>query len=248
MQLRSALLTLVVVATPMVGLSQQQAEPLRFSASTSWGMPYADIREDRLVGGIVFDLTQAIGNALQMPVRYVVLPRKRVEAAAQAGEVDVRCYFNPAWTQKPEHYLFSNPLFDASDVLVGAAGQSPITDLAQLPQGATVGTVLGFLYPSLDKRFNDQSLLRDDALDQEKVLVKLGRARYRYSAVNSHVLAWFKRQAGSEAIADWSLPLERTDFYCGVIKNATLKSQRVVDAINRLKASGQIDRILHNYQ
>ncbi len=249
MQLRSALVILAVASTPVLGWSQQQAEPLRFSASTSWGMPYADVRDDRLLGGIVFDLTQAIGAALHLPVRYVVLPRKRIEAAAQAGELDVRCYFNPAWTQNPGQYIFSNPLFDASDVLVGArAGVTPLTELNQLPHGATVGTVLGYLYPVLDKRFQDQSLLREDAVDQEKVLMKLGRARTPYAVVNSRVLAWFKRQAGSEAIGDWSLPLERADFYCGVHKSSPHKPQKVVDAINRLKATGEIDRILQGYQ
>jgi hypothetical protein len=54
-------------------------------------MPYGDVREDQLLGGIVFELTQAIGLALNVPVRYVVLPRNRLEAAAQAGEIDVRC-------------------------------------------------------------------------------------------------------------------------------------------------------------
>jgi polar amino acid transport system substrate-binding protein len=249
MQLRSALLTMTMVWAPLAAQGQQQTEPLRFSASTSWSMPYADVREDRLVGGIVFELTQAIGAALHLPVRYVVLPRKRIESAAQAGELDVRCYFNPAWTQNPGQYLFSNPLFDASDVLVGArAGSTPLTELGQLPKGATVGTVLGFLYPALDKRFHDHSLLREDAVDQEKVLMKLGRSRTPYAVVNTRVLAWFKRQSGSEAIADWTLPLERADFYCGVNKSSPHKPQKVVDAINRLKATGEIDRILQGYQ
>ena len=108
MQLRSGLLFLAMVWTPIL-VWAQQTDVLRFSASTSWGMPYAEVRDERLVGGIVFDLTQAIGAALHMPVRYVVLPRKRVEAAVQAGEVDVRCYFNPAWTPSPGQYIFSNP-------------------------------------------------------------------------------------------------------------------------------------------
>ena len=77
MQLRSGLLFLAMVWTPIL-VWAQQTDVLRFSASTSWGMPYAEVRDERLVGGIVFDLTQAIGAALHMPVRYVVLPRKRV--------------------------------------------------------------------------------------------------------------------------------------------------------------------------
>lgn len=248
MQLRDGLIMFAMLCAPALGWSQQQAQALRFSASTSWNMPYADIREERLVGGLVFDLTQAIGAALQVPVHYVVLPRKRMEAAVQDGEVDVRCYFNPAWTQTPDQYVFSKPLFDASDMLVGNRSGPTLTSLAQIPQGATVGTVLGFFYPALDQRFQSQSLRREDALDQEKVLMKLARARTPYAVVNSRVLAWFKRETGSKTIADWSLPLERADFYCGVSKSSPHQPQKVADAINRLKATGEIDRILQAYQ
>lgn len=183
--------SLVLAALWVPAMGWGQAGALRFSASSTWGMPYGDVREDQLLGGIVFELMQAIGLALNVPVRYVVLSRNRLEAAAQAGEINVRCYFNPAWTKAPEQYVFSAPLFDASDVLVGARDQGAITDLAHLPQGATVGTVIGFVYPSLTQRFQDRSLLHDDALDQENVLLKLGLGRSRYAVVNSRVLAWF---------------------------------------------------------
>ena len=246
MQLRRALVFLVMAWASFGAWSQNEA--LRFSASTSWGMPYAEVRDDQLVGGIVFDLTQAISAAMQEPVRYVVLPRKRLEAATLAGETDVRCYFNPAWTKYPDQYLFSAALFDVSDVLVGAPGTQAITNVADLPKGTTVGRVLGYVYPNLEHRFNAQSLLREDARDMEKVLKKLGRGRNSYAVVNSRVLAWLRRQSAIGAIAHWSLPLERTYFYCAVRKDAAPKTRAVLETINRLKASGQIDKILQSYQ
>ena len=38
-----------------------QVEPLRFTASSSWGMPFGEIQADRITGGIVFDMAAAIG-------------------------------------------------------------------------------------------------------------------------------------------------------------------------------------------
>ncbi|MDR7151328.1 ABC-type dipeptide/oligopeptide/nickel transport system ATPase component [Hydrogenophaga palleronii] len=49
-----------------------------------------------------------------------------------------------------------------------------------------------------------------------------------------------------QALADWTLPLGRSDFHCGMLKFTAHKPQLVVDAINHLKANGQIHRILQN--
>lgn len=57
-----------------------------------------------------------------------------------------------------------------------------------------------------------------------------------------------QRQSPGPALADWTLPLERSDFHCGVLKTTAHKPQVVVDAINHLKANGQINPILQNYQ
>lgn len=246
MRLRAGFLLLAALWIPAIGWGQ--VKPLRFGASRTWGMPYGDVREEQLVGGIVFDLTQAVGRTLNVPVHYMVLPRVRLEAAAEAGQIDVFCYFNPAWAQHADKYLFSAPLFDASDVLIGARNAPPVSNLAQLTHGATVGTVIGYVYPSLTRQFKDSSVLREDGADQDNVLLKLSLGRSRYAVVNSRMLAWFKRQFPGDTIAGWHLPLERSDFYCGVIKTATHNSQVIVDALNRLKANGQINTILQKYE
>jgi hypothetical protein len=57
-----------------------------------------------------------------------------------------------------------------------------------------------------------------------------------------------QRQSPGQALSDWTLPLERSDFHCGMLKTIAHKPQVVVDANNHLKANGQINRILQNYQ
>ncbi len=51
---------------------------------------------------------------------YVVLPRKRIDAAALQGEIDLRCYISPGFVDNPDHYVWSPGLFEISDVLFGA--------------------------------------------------------------------------------------------------------------------------------
>lgn len=225
-----------------------QAEPLRFLASSSWNMPYGDIQSDRISGGIVFDMAQAIGETLKLPVSFLVMPRNRTDAAVIAGDVDVRCYANPGWTKIPDLHLWTKPLFEAPDVVVGKATIAPISSLDQIPAGTPIGTVLGFVYPALDDRLNDGRLLRDNAVDGEKNLLKLVVGRFPYAVSNSLVVDWYLRQSPTAEIAKWRFPLGKGEFHCAVVKTARTDPQRILNAIERLKTSGQLEKILAKYR
>jgi polar amino acid transport system substrate-binding protein len=239
-----ALYFLIGAATPVFS----QVEPLRFMASSSWTMPYGDVQADRIQGGIVFDIAQAVGESLKLPVSFLVIPRNRIDAAVIAGDVDVRCYSNPAWTKFPDEHLWSKSLFEAPDVIVGRRPGKSITSLDQLPNGTPLGTVLGFVYPTLEDRLTDGRLVRDNASDGEKNILKLATGRFNYAVSNSLAVAWYLRQNPKADIANWRLPLDKGDFYCGVVKTARTDPQRILTAIERLKSSGQLDKILAKYR
>ena len=76
----------------VVGLSLARsplaAQTLRYSAVSSWNMPYGRFDGEQLVEGIMYDLAMAIEKQVQIPVTFVVLPRKRVDGAALSDEDD----------------------------------------------------------------------------------------------------------------------------------------------------------------
>jgi len=226
----------------------QQPEPLRFLVSSAWSMPYGDIQADRMMGGIVFDMAQAIGESTKLPVSFLVMPRNRTDAAVLAGDVDVRCYSNPAWTKVPEAHLWSKPLFDAPDVIVGRASEPPLSGIDQIPAGTPIGMVLGFVYPALDDRVARGSLVRDNAGDQEKNLLKLSVGRFPYAVANGRVVDWYNRQNPKAGLAKWQLSMGKSEFYCGVVKSARTDPQRILAAIERLKSSGRLENILVKYR
>ena len=240
----TALFLLIGLASPAIA----QVEPMRFLVSNSWNMPYADIRADKIQGGIVFDMAHAIGETLKVPVVFVVMPRNRTDAAAIAGNVDVRCYSNPAWSKVPDLHLWTRPLFDAPDVIVGRATSTPLTTVEQIPAGTAIGTVLGFVYPALEDQLNNGRLLRDNAPDGEKNLLKLTLGRYPYAVTNSLVVDWYLKQSASAGIAKWRIPLNKEEFHCGVLKTSRTDPQLVVSAIEGLKSSGRLEKILGKYR
>lgn len=232
----------------LVGAHSSATEVLRTSASNAWTMPFAKFDSERLTGGIVFDVTQALGKALGISVHYLVLPRKRIDGAVLAGDIDLRCYSNPGWTALPNEYTWSGNLFDITNVVFGGEGVAEPKDLANIKPGSPVSTVLGYSYAALDPFFTNGQLRRDDSPDQEKVMMKLDVGRTPYGAADTLTLNWYLRNTPQNRLAKWRLVTSQHDFQCGVTKTSTVAAAKIIDALQGLKRSGRIEEILRNYR
>jgi len=229
-----------------------EPRPLRIAVIPAWGAPYAIFKDGALVGGIDFDLAQAIGEALRLPVQHVLLPRPRVDAAVAAGEIDLRCHLSPEFTRAPEQYLWSSPLLELENVLVGHQTAEALGSLEQLPRGQALGTVLGFVYPGVDERVADGRLRRDDTIAIERSLQKLSLNRVPYAIAEQREVSWYQRANPGHNIAYWRLPLFKAEFRCAVPKSGRGEAggnggELMLAAIERLRSSGQIERILARY-
>lgn len=224
-----------------------EPRPLRFSVVSSWAMPYSLIRDGQLVGGINYDISQAIAEQLRLPVQYVVMPRLRVDAAALAGEFDLRCHINPEWVRGPDDYRWSPSLFELADALIGHTTAEPPKSVEQIPTGQTIGTVLGFIYPALEERFANGSLKRDDTLTVDRMLIKLSLKRSQYGVANLRDVAWYVRGTPDHQIAPWRMVLTQADYRCAVPRASAFEAADILAAIDRIKSSGQIERILAKY-
>jgi polar amino acid transport system substrate-binding protein len=245
MDIKFAAFFLSTLCWSQVGLA---AEPLRYAASSAWAMPYGKFEADHLTGGILYDLAQALGTSMGMPVSIVVLPRKRIDGAVLAGDVDVRCYTNPQWTAVPDEHLWSKNLFDITEVIFGGASVANPKNLQYLTKGVGISTVLGYEYQGLNPLFASGELRRDDAVDQEKVLMKLSLGRTPYGVSDALALQWYVKSTPLHHLANWRVTLSRNDFLCGVPKKGRVQAARILGALEDLKKSGKIDEILRNYR
>ena len=170
------------------------ADVLRFAVGQTWTLPFAELRDGRLTGGLMLDLmVQIAANAGAQP-SYTVLPSKRVDAALAESEVDLHCFVNPSWLQRPvPEARWSVPVLRLDDVLAAAPGSAATPLLLAVQKQEPVGAVLGYSYQSLERFFQGRQLRRDDAPTQERMLEKLARGRTRYAVVNSLVLDSFNR-------------------------------------------------------
>jgi polar amino acid transport system substrate-binding protein len=195
----------------LISLNGAAAEaPLRFVVPDSWAMPMVQLEKGRPTQGILYDVMLSLATQVGVPAEFHVLPRGRVQNAMENGEVDVRCYVAQSWLPNQSgDYIWSIPLWTQPDVLISRP--APLTSViaANLPR-QSIGTVLGYSYPTLQPLFDANRLHRDDARNQEQVLEKLQAGRNRYAVSNQWSLDWFNQRL---------LP-ELTTAECGAVTGA----------------------------
>lgn len=221
--------------------------PLRFVVADSWAMPMVQIERGRPTQGILYDMMLSLATQVGVPAQFHVLPRARVQNAMEHGEVDVRCYAAQSWLPNLSgDYIWSIPLFFQRDLLISRQDQPPNADPAHLPR-QSIGTVLGYSYPTLQPIFDTDRLWREDARNQEQVLDKLLAGRYRYAVSNQWTLDWFNQRLLPGQQLQAVAVLQEQKVGCYVRNDPNVPVQRILRTLLRMKMSGEIDDIIRLY-
>jgi len=234
----------------LLGLSLSVAAgeaPLRFVVPDSWAMPMVQLEHSQPTQGILYDVMLSLATQVGMPAEFHVLPRARVQNAMEHGEVDVRCYAAQSWLPNQSgDYIWSIPLWTQPDVLISRKEPEAAIAPASLPR-QTIGTVLGYSYPTLQPLFDSGRLLREDARNQDQVLEKLLAGRYRYAVSNQWTLDWFNQRLLPERQLQGVAVLQEQHVGCYVRNDPNVPVQRVLRTLLRMKMSGEIDDIIRLY-
>ncbi|HEX8596617.1 MAG TPA: transporter substrate-binding domain-containing protein [Pseudomonas sp.] len=222
--------------------------PLRFSIADSWSMPLVHIENNQPNDGILFDIMQSLAHQVDRTAEYHVLPRLRIQAALERGEVNVRCYAAQNWTSGLSgNYTWSLPILVQRDVLVGMSGDTTASSLTDLPDQEVIGTVLGYQYPTLQPLFERRRLIRDDARNQDQALKKLTVGRYRYAVGNQMALDWFNRGHSREQWLRTIEVLGEQPAGCIVRNDSDIPVQRLLRVLVRMSVSGELQRIIDKH-
>ncbi|MGE8067507.1 substrate-binding periplasmic protein [Pseudomonas sp. NPDC089569] len=239
---------LALGALLLISLNGVAAEaPLRFVVPDSWAMPMVQIDQGRPTQGILYDVMLSLATQVGVPAEFHVLPRGRIQQAMEHGEVDIRCYVAKSWLPELSgDYLWSIPLWRQPDLLVSRPAPQLTVNAASLPR-QSIGTVLGYSYPTLQPLFDADRLQRDDARNQEQVLEKLQAGRNRYAVSNQWTLDWFNQRLLPEHRLQGVAVLQEQNVGCYVRNDPRLPVQRILSTLVRMKSSGEIDDAIRLY-
>lgn len=217
---------------------------LLFIAPANHAMPFVDVQNGELKGGILKDLGEAIATRVGRQARFVVVPARRISAAMARGEADGLCYTTPHWIDGASLH-WSRPLFDYVGVIARRSDAAPITQLAELA-GVPVGTVAGYVYTEMEQALGDD-FLRDDAPDMGRNLAKLIAGRTRYALTEKLTLDYARREAPQAGL---QLALQTTNYptYCTFSKHRGLPLQGLDRALDTMVVDGSLERLLTRYR
>lgn len=219
------------------------ASDLKVLVDTGTEMPMARFRNGVLVEGIHRDIGLELGNRLGMPVRFVALPRKRIERALLDGEADILCSYVPEWLGA--RFTWSQPFVPIVQVLVtnrSAPRPHSIEDL----RGKPVGTVLGYSHPELASL--GAGFVRVDGATTEQNLRKLGAGRVHHALTGKSFLEY--RLKLNDPIMTIHPPMVVSSYMgrCALSPKSRLKLGQLDAAISALAKDGALNAILANYR
>lgn len=223
---------------------QAQPEPLRFSIADSWAMPMVQIENDQPTHGIMFDMMLSLARHVGQPAEFHVLARARLQSALLHGEVDIRCFVAQSWVADTAgDYIWSLPFIEQRDVLVSQRKMMrPVNPHTLTHQ--PIGTVLNYIYPSLQPLFDAGQLQRDDARSQEQVLQMLRAGRFNYAVSNQWTLDWFNQHLKPEQQLQTVAVLQEQTLGCMMRNDPKLPIQKILSALAQMKNSGEIEQII----
>lgn len=221
--------------------------PLKFSVAESWSMPLVQLENYQPTSGILFDIMESLAHHVGREAEYHVLPRLRVQAALERGEVDIRCYAAQAWVPNLSgDYFWSLPILYQRDLLIASA-ETAAGPYPKQFDNETVGTVLGYNYPDLQYLFDNHQLVREDARNQEQTLRKLVAGRYHYAVASQLVLDWLNRDLpANKQLKPVSLISEQPAG-CIIRNDPGLPTQKILRTLVRMRVSGEIQQIVDRY-
>ncbi|WP_285425918.1 ABC transporter substrate-binding protein [Pseudomonas sp. efr-133-TYG-103a] len=229
------------------GTGHAEHAPLRFSIADAWAMPLVQIDDHQATGGILFDIMQSMAAQADRAAEYRVVPIQRVQRTLERGAIDVRCYAAQSWMPNLSgDYTWSLPLLIQRDLLISTPDNAAPVEPGQLDNEA-IGTVLGYVYPTLQHSFDSQRLRRDDARSEVQVLQKLQIHRYRYAIGNQWSLDWFNRNLPENQKLRRVAVIDEQPVGCIVRNDTQIPAQQLMRILLRMRMSGEIDRIMSRY-
>ncbi|NHZ89378.1 transporter substrate-binding domain-containing protein [Massilia sp. CCM 8733] len=233
---------IVPLCAPLAASASAEAQ-LVMIAPLNQTMPLTRFQNNKLTGGILKDLGEAIARRLGRGIAWISVSGDQVSATLDAGTADGICYVRPFWIDG--HFDWSRPLIPDAEVVASQQGAPPVRSLADL-RDRPVGTVSGYRYPRVEQvlglRFQ-----RSESVTMEENLRKLMAGSVRHTVIGQATLAYQMRINKALKLRQ-DLVFASFKAQCAFSKKAGVPFEDVDQAINGLIEDGSVEAILARYR
>jgi polar amino acid transport system substrate-binding protein len=223
--------------------AQAGNDTLRMVAPLNQAMPLASFDGDKLNGGILKDLGDAIAQRLGRHAVYISVAGDQVGAALSKGKADGICYVRPFWIDGA--FDWSRPLIPDSELVASHPDEPVVRSLLDL-RDRPVGTVKGYRYPRVEQVLGLRFRRLDSPTMEENLRnVMLGNARHTVLARST--LAYQLKVNKSLKLRP-DLTFASFTAQCAFSRRGEVPFSEVERAINGLIDDGSVRRILARYR
>ncbi len=208
--------------------------------------PYAFVKDHTLKGGIIKDIMDEVGVKLNIKIKYLKIPRKRVSNYLLSGKIHVRLISNPKWFSNHEQFHWSTALFKENDkIVINTKDANTIKNINDL-QEKRLGTILGYRY----QIFKNHNIIRDDAKKLKSNFIRLERGRID-ALIDSDILINYyinknKKQKQFTLLKENASSHSIHAMYSK--KYLPISFKKIDEAFIELKKDGTIQKILDKYK
>lgn len=219
--------------------------PLIVLIDSTVQMPQALIRDGQVVEGLQHDIALEIGLRVGRPVRFRVVPRRRVGSLLLAGEeADLLCTYLPAWLREPVQW--SHPFLEDGEVLVTARRRTAPLRLQDVA-GQRIGTIAGFEYAQVAGELK-AGFLRDDSPNLDSLLRKLALGRVDHAIVGRSSFEYLQHRGEVPVPLHPPLVVAHWRTSCALSPHASLALAELDFALAAMQADGSLTRIVDRYR
>ncbi len=231
-----------------------RSETLIFAFGVHLAEPYVIIDErnqhNNLRAGILFDLGQHFGQALQTDVSFKDIRRPLMAEALQTGQVHAYCSWNPDWVSEDDGIHWSVPIFHSQDrFYVQNKAKLSFDELEDL-KTHVLGATEGFHYSdALTRLVNAGKVTRIDARSPEQLLKMLSLRRLDLIVLEQNIQRYVSSKLGlRDEIVTLPFIDDEQARHCAYSAKSPVSFARFNQALKTMKQNGTIKNILARYQ
>lgn len=221
----------------------QASGELLMIAPLNQTMPLARFDNNKMSGGIIKDVSEAIGRRMKRKVSFLSVAGDQVGTTLGQAKADGICYVRPFWIDGDYHW--TRPLIPDAELVASLPGAPAVRSLLDL-RDRPIGTVAGYRYPRVEQvlglRFQ-----RHDSPTMEENLRKMMQGSFSYTVLNKSTLAYQVKVNKSLKLRP-NLVFASFMAQCAFSKTRNLKPADIDKAIDSLVQDGSVDAILARYR
>jgi polar amino acid transport system substrate-binding protein len=225
------------------GTASASSDALRMIAPLNQTMPLASYEDDKITGGILKDLGEAIAQRVGRPIVFVSVAGDQVGAALSSGKADGICYVRPFWIDG--EFDWSVPVIPDAELVASLPDAPKVRSLLDL-RDRPVGTVTSYRYPRVEQvlglRFE-----RIESPTMEENLERMRKGGARHTLLGRATLD-YQLKLNKKLKLRPDLVIASFTAQCAFSRRALTPFSETDKAIKSLVADGTVKAILDRYR